>query len=300
VIERIPLDHYNTPHRNIQILSHYERQYSLSIKSSVTINFVEEARGGPFVYHDGFRDGCERAAKLGFDGVEIFAPGPDAISVAEVKSITGDLGLDVAAVGTGAGMILHGHSFSNRDDSAREQAIDFAKSMVDFGAEFSAPAIVGSMQGSADSADERIEAIRRLTESMQELGSHAETQGLRLLFEPINRYESNLINTVGAAADLINNQSSTSIRVMADLFHMNIEEVDVSASIKGTGSLVGHVHFADSNRSAVGMGHTDMAPIAQALKDIHFDGYLSAEIFPKPDSDAAAKQTIESFRKYFV
>jgi sugar phosphate isomerase/epimerase len=260
---------------------------------------VEEARGGPFVYHDGFRDGCERAAKLGFDGVEIFAPGPDAISVEEVKSIAGDLGLGVAAVGTGAGMILHGHSLSNADDASRLNAIDFAKSMVDFGAEFGAPAIVGSMQGRVDSTDERSDAVNRLTDSMAVLAENAEIKTVPILFEPINRYESNLINTVGDAAELIRKSGNSTIRVMADLFHMNIEEVDVAEEIRHHNDFIGHVHFADSNRLAVGMGHTDMAPIAQALKDINFDGYCSAEIFPKPDSDAAANQTIESFRKYF-
>ncbi|HEV3385495.1 MAG TPA: TIM barrel protein, partial [Gemmata sp.] len=64
------------------------------------------------------------------------------------------------------------------------------------------------------------------------------------------------------------------------------------------GPYVGHIHFADSNRKAVGLGHTDFTPIVSALKEIGYEGYLSAEVYPLPDSDSAAKQTIESFRKY--
>ena len=59
---------------------------------------------------------------------------------------------------------------------------------------------------------------------------------------------------------------------------------------------IGHVHFADSNRRAAGMGHTDFGPVVAALREIGYAGYLSAEVLPLPDPEAAAKQTIESFR----
>ena len=62
---------------------------------------------------------------------------------------------------------------------------------------------------------------------------------------------------------------------------------------------MGHLHFADSNRRPIGNGHTVMEPIAKALKDIGYSGCISAEAFAWPDSDAAAKQTIDSYRKYF-
>ncbi|HEY0456956.1 MAG TPA: sugar phosphate isomerase/epimerase, partial [Verrucomicrobiae bacterium] len=59
------------------------------------------------------------------------------------------------------------------------------------------------------------------------------------------------------------------------------------------------VHFADSNRQAVGFGHTEFEPIVKALREINFSGYVSAEILPLPDSASAARQTISSFKKYF-
>ena len=78
---------------------------------------------------------------------------------------------------------------------------------------------------------------------------------------------------------------------------MNIEEQNLAESLRQTGALVGHVHFADSNRRAIGLGHTDIAPIAAALRDIGYAGYLSAEILPLPDAETAASQTMASFRK---
>jgi sugar phosphate isomerase/epimerase len=80
---------------------------------------------------------------------------------------------------------------------------------------------------------------------------------------------------------------------------MNIEEADVAAAIRAGGKHIGHVHLADSNRRPAGFGHTDFGPIAQALRDIGYGGYVSAEAFPHPDSHAAARATIAAFNKHF-
>ena len=78
---------------------------------------------------------------------------------------------------------------------------------------------------------------------------------------------------------------------------MNIEEPDIGQALRDAGSKVGHVHFADSNRQAVGFGHTEMSSVMKALGEIGYKGYLSAEIFPLPDPETAARQTIEAFRQ---
>ena len=80
---------------------------------------------------------------------------------------------------------------------------------------------------------------------------------------------------------------------------MNIEEVDSAAALRDAARHVGHVHLVDSNRNPAGYGHIDSAPIAQALKDIEFSGYLAAEARPYPDPKTAAAKTIEAFNKYF-
>jgi sugar phosphate isomerase/epimerase len=79
---------------------------------------------------------------------------------------------------------------------------------------------------------------------------------------------------------------------------MNIEEANLADAIRDAGPRVGHVHFADSNRKAAGLGHTDFAPILAALGEVGYDGYLSAEVLPLPDPDAAARQTIDTFRRF--
>ena len=80
------------------------------------------------------------------------------------------------------------------------------------------------------------------------------------------------------------------VAVLLDAFHMNIEEVSLGAAIRATGAHLGHFHLVDSNRRAAGMGHVDFAEVAAALRDIHYEGWLSAEILPLPDDRAAAEQ----------
>lgn len=270
------------------------------IRSAVTVSLVEEARGGPFVYWDDLPAACRSAAKLGFDAVEIFAPSPDAVNGAELRPLLEDLNLKVAGVGTGAGMVAHGLSLTDPDPNRREQARDFVRGIIDFGAPYGAPAVIGSMQGKWGGSIDRAAALELLAGSMNELGAHAAAQKVPLLYEHLNRYETNLINTVADGVEFLKSLDSHNVKLLADLFHMNIEETNVADAIRVGQGFIGHVHFVDSNRRAIGMGHTNFEPIAAALKEIGYDGYASAEAFAIPDSESAARATIEGFRRFLT
>ncbi len=268
------------------------------MKSAITISLVPEARGGPFVYWDDLPTACRRAATLGFDAVEIFAPGPEAIDTTFVKMLTGDLGLSVAAVGTGAGWVKHRLHLVQPDEAARRQAIDFIKSIIDLGAPLSAPAIIGSMQGRWGEGVDKARAFDWLREALNELGEHAREAGTLLFYEPLNRYETNMVNTAAAGVELLDTLATRNVKLLSDLFHMNIEETDIAQALRHGGEHIGHIHFVDSNRRPAGCGHMSYEPIVAALRDVAYSGYLSAEALPWPDSDAAAKQTIDAYRKY--
>jgi sugar phosphate isomerase/epimerase len=265
------------------------------MKSAITISLVPEARGGPFVYWDDLAAGCRRAAELGFDAVEVFPPEPDAIDPAELRALLDDNGLSLAAVGTGAGWVKHKLSLTSPDEAIRAKAVAFIERVMDFAAQFEAPAIIGSMQGRAADTVTKPVALRYLGNALFKLDEHAADLGTTLLYEPLNRYETNLINTLADGAQFLAASGMRNVKLLADLYHMNIEEANLAAALRQAGSFVGHVHFADSNRKAAGLGHTDFAPIVTALREVGYSGYLSAEVLPLPDSDAAAKQTIETF-----
>jgi sugar phosphate isomerase/epimerase len=228
------------------------------------------------------------AARIGFDAVELFLPGPNFVSVGEVKSLAATHNLAIAAVGTGAGMLQHGLSITDANDEKRKVALDFVISMIDFGGELGAPAILGSMQGRG--------SIDRLASGLRLCGERAATHGVPFIYEPLNRYETNLFNRLGDAAKFLELHDLKNVVLLADLFHMNIEERDLADAIREAGKHIGHVHFADSNRQAMGFGHTDATRVIAALREIQYSGYLSAEVFPLPDAETAALQTISFIR----
>jgi sugar phosphate isomerase/epimerase len=206
----------------------------------------------------------------------------------------------LAAVGTGAGKVLHGLTLTDPDAEVRRKAIAFVADMMTFGARFGCPAIIGSMQGSMAQGVERFQALQWLEEALDTLGEHAEEFGVTLIFEPLNRYETNLLNTLGEGAALLDMLQTKNVKLLADLFHMNIEEQDLAATIRQLGVYIGHVHFADSNRRPVGYGHTPITGIASALRAINYSGYVSAEAFPWPSPVEAARQTISAFKQFFT
>jgi sugar phosphate isomerase/epimerase len=267
------------------------------MKSAVTISVVEQAKAGPFVFHDDIAEGCRKAAELGFDAVELFTPGPQALEGIDLKSLLDQHGLALAAVGTGAGMVIHGLNLCDPSANKRAEAVAFIKKIVDMGAPFGAPAILGSMQGRWGGDVDKETALGYLRAGLNEIGAYAAEQGVPFIYEPLNRYETNLINTVADGVAMMESLGTDNVTLLADLFHMNIEEADLAAAIKTGGKHIGHIHFVDSQRSPAGLGHMEYEPIIAALKEIGYEGYLCAEAFPHPDSDAAARQTIDMFKK---
>ena len=269
------------------------------IKSAITVSIVEQARKGPFVFHNDVSDACRVASELGFDAVELFAPSAAAIRALPLADLLRIHNLKLAAVGTGAGMVVQKLHLCDPDASRRKHAERFIREIMNVGAEFSAPAIIGSMQGKWDDNVDQPTAVEYLRDALQRLGEHAESLGTTLLYEPLNRYETNMANTLQQSIALLKPLATGSVKLLADLFHMNIEEVSIADALRNAGDHIGHVHFVDSNRQAAGCGHIDFAPIAVALASIHFDGYASAEAFPIPDSLTTARKTIETFKHCF-
>ena len=267
------------------------------MRSAVTVSLVPETKSGPFVFSNGLEDAFLRAEELGFDAVEIFPRSGPELNVALVSTLVKRHGLSVAAVGTGAGWVVNKLTLTHDDPAVRKQAKQFVRAIIDVAAQWTAPAIIGSMQGRWDEAVPRNEALGYLGEALDELGSHAATHGVPLLYEPLNRYETNLFNRLGDTAAWLDGRDARNVRILADLFHMGIEETNSPAALRANGARIGHVHFADSNRRAVGMGQTAIAPVIDALKELGYAGYLSAEIFPLPDPLTAAGQTISAFKK---
>ena len=142
--------------------------------------------------------------------------------------------------------------------------------------------------------------LRRLGDSLRQLADHAAERDVVVIMEPLNRYESNLVNRMEDGVALLESLEKSNVKLLGDLFHMNIEEVRIGDALRQAGPRLGHVHFVDSNRRPAGFGHIDYNEVAAALREIDYRGYCSAEAFPYPDSVSAAHQTLETYRKYLT
>jgi sugar phosphate isomerase/epimerase len=269
------------------------------IQSAITLSLVPEAKGGPFVFWDDLDTGFARTARHGFDAVEIFPPSSKELPLSRLRESMERHSLKVAAIGTGAGWVKHKLRLTDADPAVRQKAREFIHGIVNLAGFVGAPAILGSMQGRWEGDVSREQALDWLAEALVDLGQRASAHGQVFLYEPLNRYETNLFHRAAEAAAFLDERNISGVKLLCDLFHMNIEEADVAGALREVAPRLGHVHFADTNRQAIGCGHLDVAPVAAVLKEIGYAGYVSAEVLPLPDGDAAAQRTMESFKKWF-
>jgi sugar phosphate isomerase/epimerase len=265
------------------------------MKAAVTVSLVPEARGGPFIYWDDLAGACRKAAKLGYAAIEVFPPSAAELDADELGKLLKRHGLALATLGTGGGWVRERLTLTSSKGSVRKRARKFVERMIDAASPFGAGVILGSMQGRAEGDVSRSEALNLLGEALSELGDYAHNRNVVLLYEHLNRYETNLLNRVEDVVPFVKPFNGR-VKILADLFHMSIEEASIAEAVRAGDELIGHVHFADSNRRPAGMGHTDFEVIFEALRDIGYGGYVSAEALPYPDSNAAARQTIQAFR----
>jgi 5-keto-L-gluconate epimerase len=127
---------------------------------------------------------------------------------------------------------------------------------------------------------------------MRDCARRAAGLGVTLLLEPINRYETNFVNTAAEGIALLEEIGEPSMKLLLDTFHMNIEERTLAGALRAAGDRLGYVHIADSNRRAPGQGHIDFPAVMSALDAIAYRGMLVAEILPLPDDVEAARLTV--------
>lgn len=135
-----------------------------------------------------------------------------------------------------------------------------------------------------------------LTEALATLGEHAARHGVALWLEPLNRYEDHMVNTLAQGVALVDAIGLPSVRIMADLFHMNIEEASSADALRQAGSHVGHVHVADNQRLEPGTGQTDFASAFAALHDIEFDGVCALECGLSSDAETSLAAALAALR----
>lgn len=247
-----------------------------------------------------FAERLQRAAALGYDGVELFVARPAELDSAAICRQLSMFGLTVSALGTGALPLLEGLTLLAPDERVRQNAFARLLELIELGAAIGAPFVtIGSFRGRVNAAD--VKGTRAaLIEFLQRAADYAAGRGVRLVLEPLNRYEADMINNASQCLALLEELARANVGLLLDTFHMNIEEASLYDSIQ-QGMLAGrlwHIHIGDSNRLSPGSGHLDMSGIVRTLRETNYEGFLSAELLPLPDPDTAAAATIRTMREF--
>jgi sugar phosphate isomerase/epimerase len=219
-----------------------------------------------------------RLARLGYDAVEVEGE-PETHDPKRMKKLAEDAGLAVSSV---CPNFTAERDLSHPDEDVRNAALAYLRAVSWFAAELGAPLFIVAptayprVQPVADPRDEWKWAV----EGIGKTGEHAVSLGVDLALECWNRYGTYMLNRLDEGARMWRETGLTNGGIMADTFHMNVEERSISGAIRDVGALLNHVHLSDSNRLAPGLGHVDFTEVLQALRDVGYGGGLAFELIP--------------------
>jgi D-psicose/D-tagatose/L-ribulose 3-epimerase len=218
--------------------------------------------------------------KWGFETVEIAIEDPAHIDPAHVKaeldknklvcgSVCACLGLDRDLRGT---------------PETQQNAMEYMQKVLDQMVVLDCPSLIGpvySAVGRADAvpAGEYKQQWKTVVRNLKQLCKYAHARGRQICMEPLNRFETDFINTVDQALQMVEAVGSPALKLHLDTFHMNIEEKDQAKAIRKAGKLIGHFHACGSDRGTPGNDHIDWTPIAAALKAVRYQGDVVIESF---------------------
>jgi D-psicose/D-tagatose/L-ribulose 3-epimerase len=246
----------------------------------------------------------QRLQKYGYDGVELVGE-PQRYDIQEVKALCQEFGLSVLSV-LGWSIWPLERDLAHPDSQMRQKALQYAAECVDLAVAVGAPLVVvipasagrTSPIGQPDSGKAWKEAMARewdyAVKSVKAAAAYAEERGVLIAIEPINRYESFLVNNVDQGLRFVQEVGSEVVKLHLDTFHMNIEDKDLAEAVRKAGALLINMHISDSQRGPVGHGHTDFVAIIRALKQINYQGALTMEPLP-PIPDAFMAISMKEF-----
>jgi sugar phosphate isomerase/epimerase len=265
---------------------------SLTVKFGIAVSTADALPSAFVVYRDDLCSLIDRCADLGYDGVELALRSADQVDVGAIRRRLGATGLEIPCISSGQVFAADGLYFTHPDESIRRAAVDRITGMIRLAAEFGAKVNTGRVRGIVAEGESAETTAGRYLDCLHRCADAAEPLGVELIVEPVNRYEVNFINNCAEGLAIVRRAARRSVKLMPDLFHMNIEDPSFRESFEAARDAITYVHVADSNRLAPGWGHLPFSEIFGILSDIGYQGYLTAEILPQPDPDSAARQAI--------
>lgn len=256
----------------------------------------EGAPDNAFVVWRGYESSIKKAASLGYDGVELALGAADDVDAAQINRWLDEAGLCVSCISTGLTYAQRGLYMTHPDPAVRAKTVSVFKGLIGLAEHWGGLINVGRARGFIAPEQSCEEAEDLFLGCMRDILPEAAARGVTILIEPVNRYEINFLNNLDEAAELLAKLQSDHVGIMADVFHMNIEDDHIADSLRRNRAFIRYLHTADSNRKAPGLGHTDFIEILTTLREIGYDGWLGMEILPGDDPDDMARRAVEFMR----
>ncbi|MDR1112214.1 MAG: sugar phosphate isomerase/epimerase [Bacteroidales bacterium] len=222
-----------------------------------------------------------RLKKCGYDGIE-FAAEPYTLDQDRLKMFMRKYAICCTSL---CGIFSESRDLTASVGDGGEVAVDYLKSSVDFAVKVGAsliivvPSPVGRIEPVANRSYDT--AWNNAITNIKNVADYAQGKGIMLAIEAINRYETYFVNTLTKALRLVQEINHPAVSIMADLFHMSIEENNLSASLRMIAKYLIHVHIADNTREAAGLGSTNFKEVLYTLRDIGYKGALTMEFMPR-------------------
>jgi sugar phosphate isomerase/epimerase len=251
------------------------------------------------VYAGDLEEAFMRLSQLGYDGVELMTRDPDQLDGDSIRRSLDANQLTLAGLCSGHVFGEDGLGLVGPDPQVCQQAMKRLMRFVDFAAGFGPGTLVniGRSRGPG-LAEDRPGTLDKMAAAFRQLAEYAASSGVRLVLEPINVLQTSFIHTSQDGIEMVRRVNHPNFRLMLDTYHMNIEDVDIYASLRQAAPYLSFVHFADNNRHWPGSAHLDFEKIIAVLGETGYDGFASLEILPWPDPNEAARASIESLRRY--
>ena len=238
-------------------------------------------------------DVLHKVKDIGYDVVEVAVEDRELIDWAVLKKTCRDLGLRI----TVSGAFGMDRDISSERPEIRANGLSYIIDCLELASEVESPVFGGPLYSAVGKTRLVSEAQKRqerqwCLEHLHQAARRAETLGVTLALEPLNRFETDMINTVDQAISLVDEVGSDRLKILLDTFHSNIEEKDIPASIRKLGDRLVHVQANENDRGTPGTGHLDWIGIRDALQAIGYAGSLVIETFGAPSKELARAASI--------
>jgi D-psicose/D-tagatose/L-ribulose 3-epimerase len=225
-------------------------------------------------------DLVDHVKAIGFDIIEICVEDPDTIDPPAIRERAARAGLSV----TICGAFGPSRDLSSEDKGVREAGLAYLKRCIEYAEALGSPFVSGPMYAAVGNTrlldgGARREQWERAVASLTTAAAYASERGVKLAIEPLNRFETDLVNTVDQGLRLIDDIGAGNVGLLLDTFHMNIEEKDIPAAIRRAAGRIVEFHACSNDRGTPGEDHQPWREIAAALREARYDGPIVIEAF---------------------